>query len=419
MAHPDRAANSTLPAGACDACEFHEFVQWIADRQLHACQDARAGYGMPIGLYIDLAVGIDPHGADAWSEQDAVLADVSIGAPPDEFNPAGQDWGLAPFNPQALAPRTISRRCADLLRAAMRHAGAIRLDHVLGLKRLFMIPRGCGAADGAYVRFPFEQLLRVIAEESNAHRCIVIGEDLGTVPEGFRETMARWGLWTYRVMLFERERDGRFRAAGSLSGGGAGDLQHARFADLPRLDGRPRSARQARHRARSRRKRRCARAGRSRAARRAVASAAPSYPPDDFAAVAAFLARHAVAAGGDRARRYAGRASTRSTCPAPSTQHPNWRRKLPVALEDLAGHDGLATRRAGVRAGRARLQRLNSGDRHVPDIARVFADGAVGRKPAMRAVLRMLERHQSAGRLPQPVDLRAARPNRRRNRPPP
>src|SRR5882757_3251269 len=147
---------------------------------------------MPIGLYIDLAVGIDPHGADAWSQQDAVLADVSIGAPPDEFNPAGQDWGLAPLHPHTVAANDFAPMRA-LMAASMRHSGAIRLDHVLGLNRVLMIPRGMNAADGAYVRFPFEPLLRVIAEESNRFRCVVIGEDLGTVPEGFRQTLARWG----------------------------------------------------------------------------------------------------------------------------------------------------------------------------------------------------------------------------------
>ena len=144
-----------------------------------------------------------------------VLADVSVGAPPDEFNPAGQNWGLATFNPHAL-PADDFKAMRRLMRAAMRHAGAIRLDHALGLKRIFMIPRGLSGAEGAYVRFPFEPLLRVVAEESDRHRCIVVGEDLGTVPEGFRETLVRWGLWSYRVMLFERERDGRFPAAGSL-----------------------------------------------------------------------------------------------------------------------------------------------------------------------------------------------------------
>ena len=131
---PDQRRPARSGRRTSDDCEFHEFVQWIADRQLAACQEAARRHGMPIGLYIDLAVGIDPHGADAWIQQDVVLADVSIGAPPDEFNPAGQDWGLAPFNPQAL-PANDFAPMRQLMRATMRHAGAMRIDHVLGLKR--------------------------------------------------------------------------------------------------------------------------------------------------------------------------------------------------------------------------------------------------------------------------------------------
>src|SRR5262249_29906924 len=208
--HPEMADLRQLHAAERAGCEFHEFLQWIADRQLAACQEIAQRCGMPVGLYVDVAVGMHPHGADAWSRQTSVLADVSIGAPPDEFNPAGQDWGLAPFNPAALAASDFAA-LRELVRSAMRHAGAIRLDHVLGLKRVFMIPRGSGAVDGAYVRFPLEPSLQAIAEESLGGKCIVIGGDLGRVPEGFRNTLARWGLWRYLVMLFEREHDGRFR----------------------------------------------------------------------------------------------------------------------------------------------------------------------------------------------------------------
>ncbi|MBS0249038.1 MAG: 4-alpha-glucanotransferase [Proteobacteria bacterium] len=207
---PSRAALDEFRAANRDACEFQEFMQWTADRQLRSCQAEARRLGMSIGLYTDLAVGINPHGADAWADQDVVVPGVSIGAPPDEFNRAGQIWGLAPFNPRTLANDDFAplRR---LMRATMRRAGAVRLDHVLGLKRMFLIPDGGGAGAGAYVRYPFEATLRVIAEESVRAQCIVIGEDLGTVPEGFRETLSHWGLWSYRVMLFEREHDGRFR----------------------------------------------------------------------------------------------------------------------------------------------------------------------------------------------------------------
>ena len=207
---PDAAALLKLRAEEDRECGFVEFMQWAADEQLAKCNQRAHQLGLRIGLYLDLAVGVDPDGADAWSNQIAVLDGVSVGAPPDEFNPSGQDWGLAPFNPHAVADNDFAA-FRELLSAAMRHAGAVRLDHVLGLMRLFLVPRGSGATEGAYVRFPFEPLLRIIAEESNRYRCIFIGEDLGTVPEGFRETAGRWGIWTYRVMIFERGHDGEFK----------------------------------------------------------------------------------------------------------------------------------------------------------------------------------------------------------------
>jgi 4-alpha-glucanotransferase len=139
-----------------------------------------------------------------------MLASLSVGAPPDLLNTAGQNWGLAGFNPAGLEARRFEP-FRQMLKAAMRHAGAIRLDHVLGLKRLFVIPHDMSPRDGAYLRFPFEALLAVSAQESQQNKSIVIGEDLGTVPEGFRETLADWGIWSYLVMLFERGPGGAFK----------------------------------------------------------------------------------------------------------------------------------------------------------------------------------------------------------------
>jgi 4-alpha-glucanotransferase len=189
---------------------FHEYLQWIADRQLADCRDVAKHHGMPVGLYLDTAIGVDGCGADAWMAQRAMLQELLVGAPPDQYNPAGQDWGLATYNPHGLIASKFGpfRR---MLRAAMRYAGAIRIDHVLGLMRLFVIPQGLGAADGVYLRCPFAAMLKVVAEESHHFRCVVIGEDLGTVPEGFRATLHSWGLWSYLVMLFERNWDGSFR----------------------------------------------------------------------------------------------------------------------------------------------------------------------------------------------------------------
>ncbi|WP_431204850.1 4-alpha-glucanotransferase [Bradyrhizobium betae] len=190
--------------------EFVEFVQWTADSQLHAAREVASQLGMRVGLYLDVAVGVQSNGFDAWNEQIAISRHLAVGAPPDVLNTAGQDWGLAGFNAGGLEAQSFVP-FADMLAASMRHAGAIRIDHVLGLKRLYLVPRGFRPDNGAYVQMPFEALLAAIARESVAHKCIVIGEDLGTVPEGFRETMQDFGIWSYLVMMFERDEAGHFR----------------------------------------------------------------------------------------------------------------------------------------------------------------------------------------------------------------
>lgn len=207
---PDRPAIDSLHHAEAEACGFVEYFQWIADRQLAACRDEARRHKLAIGLYLDLAVGVDPAGADAWSNQRAIVAGLSIGAPPDDFNSAGQNWGLAPFNPHMLADNDFATLRA-LLGSAMRYAGAIRLDHVIGLMRLFLVPSDAPASDGVYVSYPLEAQLSVIAQESHRHRCVFVGEDLGTVPEGFREIAQRRGVWTYRVMMFERRPNGDFK----------------------------------------------------------------------------------------------------------------------------------------------------------------------------------------------------------------
>lgn len=336
--NPDRATLEQFRRDHHADCEFQEFLQWTADRQLKACIDAARKLRMPIGLYVDLAVGIDPAGADAWSRPDAVVSAVSVGAPPDAFNRAGQDWGLAPFNPLTLAADDFAA-VRELMRAVMRHAGAIRIDHVMGLKRVFMIPRGLGPREGAYVRFPFEPLLQVIAEESCRHRCIVIGEDLGTVPEGFRETLARWGLWSYRVMLFERDGEGRFLAPECYPSEAVATFTTH---DLPSFQGWLRS-----HDLRVKRglgldpgESDEARAWAQHMLRTILGERAPGFAADDPAAIACFLgatpSRLAVMSLDDVVGEV-----EQVNIPATVDEHPNWRRRLSVPLEDLSAHQGL------------------------------------------------------------------------------
>ena len=208
---PDDVKFARLRAGTDAAeIEFVEFVQWTADRQLQSCRDLAARRGMKVRLYLDVAVGVQADGFDAWNEQVAISRHLAVGAPPDSLNTSGQNWGLAGFNAAGLEIKSFEPY-RDMLRASMRYAGAIRLDHVLGLKRLYLVPHGFAADNGVYVQMPFEALLAATALESVAHRCVVIGEDLGTVPEGFREQIADWGIWSYQVMMFERDDDGIFR----------------------------------------------------------------------------------------------------------------------------------------------------------------------------------------------------------------
>jgi len=190
--------------------EFFQFLQWQADRQLGAAARAGQQAGLSIGLYCDFAVGANPHGAEAWSDHELVVPGAAIGAPPDPLSRSGQNWGLAPQNPLVLRRRGFAPFVASL-RANMRHAGVLRIDHVMSLQRLYWVPAGAPATAGAYVDYPFRELLRLLALESQRQHCAVIGEDLGTVPDGFREAMAAAQVLSYRILEFERNWDGTFR----------------------------------------------------------------------------------------------------------------------------------------------------------------------------------------------------------------
>jgi 4-alpha-glucanotransferase len=166
---------------------------------------------MRVGLIADLAVGMTSSGSHAWSRQSDILVGLKVGAPPDLFNARGQDWGLTTFSPHALRAGGFEPFIATL-RAGMRHCGGVRIDHAMGLMRLWLIPEGAPPLDGAYVAYPLDDLLRLVALESLRHQAIVIGEDLGTVPAGFRERLAAIGIAGMRVLWFEREQ-ARFLAS--------------------------------------------------------------------------------------------------------------------------------------------------------------------------------------------------------------
>ena len=206
---PDSAAVRRFAADHAEAIEFVEYQQWQADLGLGRAAAAAKTAGMEIGVYRDLAVGFDPDGADAWVDQSCSALDWSVGAPPDAWNMKGQMWGMPPLNPRALRAAGY-RPLTQMLRANMRHAGALRIDHALGLRRLFWIPRSGGPKDGAYVYYPVEEMLGVVALESQRNRCLVIGEDLGTVPEGFSEMLQSRGILSYRLLYFMRGPKGAF-----------------------------------------------------------------------------------------------------------------------------------------------------------------------------------------------------------------
>jgi len=183
--------------------QYFMYLQWLAHQQLQKAAELTKVNHMPIGLYLDLAVGCDGSGVDVWSNQDVYVSGASIGAPPDAMNTLGQNWGLTPMNPVALKDQGyLTLRKA--LRCNMQYAGALRIDHILGLMRQYWIAPGSGAHEGIYITYPLDDILSIIALESRRARCIVIGEDLGTVPDGFGEIMAKSGLLSYKVLFFER-----------------------------------------------------------------------------------------------------------------------------------------------------------------------------------------------------------------------
>ena len=183
---------------------FHAWLQFLADQGLQSAQRAARDAGMPVGLIADLAVGTDAGGSHSWSRPHEMLTGLTVGAPPDALGPQGQNWGLVGFSPRGLAMSGFSA-FLEMLRAALRHAGGVRIDHAMGLTRLWVLPEGASAADGAYLHFPETDFLRLIALESWRHRAIVLGEDLGTVPEGFRHRLGEAGVMGLRVLWFERD----------------------------------------------------------------------------------------------------------------------------------------------------------------------------------------------------------------------
>ena len=213
--------------------EFFEYLQWQAELQLQSAQSRAESLGMPIGLYRDLAVGVNEGGAETWSRQSLYAMGLHVGAPSEDYNLNGQDWGLPPMIPSRLRDQDF-QPFIDTLRANMRCAGALRIDHVMALMRLFWIHPEDGAKSGAYMSYPFEEMMGILALESQRHGCLVIGEDLGTVPPRMREAMREQYLLSYCPLFFERTHDGRFKPPADWP---ANALAVVSTHDLPTLRG--------------------------------------------------------------------------------------------------------------------------------------------------------------------------------------
>jgi 4-alpha-glucanotransferase len=232
MRDADGETVRAFAAANAERVDFHRWMQFEASRQLADVAQRADTSGMTIGVYQDLAIGTSPGGSDTWANPELFLAGVSVGAPPDPYASKGQTWGLPPMAPHVLRAQRY-RYWIEVLRRAFEHAGALRIDHILGLFHQFWIPEGKTGKDGAYVRFPSRDLLGILALESVRHRAIVVGEDLGTVPKEVPPALRKWGILSSRVFYFERDARG-FRPASSYP---ALALATANTHDLPTLSG--------------------------------------------------------------------------------------------------------------------------------------------------------------------------------------
>ncbi|MDE2605544.1 MAG: malto-oligosyltrehalose synthase [Burkholderiales bacterium] len=327
---------------------FRFWLQWLAELQLEACQRYARGRGMGIGLYCDLAVGVNGGGAETWREQGLFALGMHAGAPPDPLAPRGQDWGLPPWNPQRLRQARL-QPFIDTLRANMRHCGALRLDHVMALMRLFWT----GPEGGTYVDYPLADLMAVLALESQRHQCMVIGEDLGNVAPRMREAMREGDLLSYRPLLFERDDGGGFRAPAHWQ---REALAVVSTHDLPTLRGFWRgedlelasrlgvhpdaAAHEAQVLARAQDRARLLLALQREGLLPGGATVQPTSLPDagpSFVdAVHAYLARTPCWLVGVQLEDVAGQLLQVNVPGTTEDRFPNWRRKLPLTLEELA-----------------------------------------------------------------------------------
>jgi 4-alpha-glucanotransferase len=359
LADPRSAEVAALRWRLADRVEFHAWLQWLAAEQAAAAQAAARRAGMSIGVIADLAVGAHPGGADAWARQDVSVPGISVGAPPDEFNQRGQDWTLPPWHPGWLVVQA-GRPLAELIAATTRHAGGMRVDHVMGLSRLWWIPAGMPPGLGTYVRYDHELIGGVLAAEAARAGAVAIGEDLGTVEPWLREFLAARRVLGTSMLWFERRADGTPRRPGGWRRGclatvGTHDMPPACAfltgeqvtirAGLGLLT-QPEAAERAAARTEAARwLRTLARAGLL-AGPGAVSGMAGTTPEEFTVALYAYLTRTPAVLIGVSLAEAAGERRPQNL-PGTVDEYPNWRIPLtgadgePVLLEDLPAHEGV------------------------------------------------------------------------------
>lgn len=357
---PRSAEVAAFRAAHPEPVDRQRWIQFELDRQLAAAAREGRDAGLPLGLYTDLAVGSAPDGADPWLFPGLFAEGVHAGAPPDDYSSTGQDWGFPPLDPHRLRADGY-RYWVRLLRAGFGHAGALRIDHALGLFRLYWIPAGRPGSEGAYVRYPTDDLLGILALESQRHRAVSVAEDLGTIPPEVPGALASWGVLSSKVLYFERQ-DGGFRPSSAYS---SRALVTANTHDLPPLAGffadrdlelrrevgqmSPEEVGEARSR---RERERSALLWRLREEGCLPPGDGVPSAPELCAAVNAFLCRTPSPLVGISLDDVAGELDPVNLPGVPVERWPSWSRRMRLALEELAGDPGVARALEGVRSRR-------------------------------------------------------------------
>ena len=354
---PAMPAVVAFAGASAQEVRYHQFLQWLATVSFTRAQDGARDVGMRIGLIADLAIGMDPSGSHAWTRPGDLLTGLSVGAPPDIYIPSGQDWGLVAISPMALVDTGFEPFIATV-RAALRHAGGLRIDHAMGLLRLWLVPHGSSAAEGAYLNYPLDDLLRLLALESHRHQAVVVGEDLGTVPPEFRSRLRDAGVAGMDVLWFQRDGERFQRPIAWRPDAMAMTTTH----DLPTVAGWW-SGKDIAERAR------LGIAGGEEAAGRAASrgmlwrsfveeGVAPAQqPPTEKAGMAvdaalAFVSRSPsplmIVPVEDLMAR-----TEQPNLPGTVDEHPNWRRRLPIPAEKIMDDHAVAARVTQLRKNRA------------------------------------------------------------------